>query len=67
MSLKDIGLPSPFEELKELEAKLTQATELIEEMREALECNESFHRLGGIDDCEPCKALAAYKKWKENK
>lgn len=25
---------------------------------EALKCNETFHRLGGIDDCEPCKALS---------
>ena len=29
---------------------------------EALECNETFHRLGGIDDCEPCKAKAQLRK-----
>ena len=29
---------------------------------EALKCNETFHRLGGIDDCEPCKALAKIDK-----
>lgn len=23
-----------------------------------LKCNETFHRLGGLDDCDPCKALA---------
>jgi len=22
----------------------------------ALECNKTFHSLGGLDDCEPCKA-----------
>jgi len=36
--------------IKELEAKLSIAVE-------ALKCNETFHRLGGIDDCEPCQAL----------
>lgn len=29
---------------------------------EALKCNETFHSLGGIDDCEPCKALAKIDK-----
>lgn len=23
---------------------------------DALKCNETFHRLGGIDDCDPCLA-----------
>jgi hypothetical protein len=31
------------------------------ECMEALECNTTFHRLGGIDDCEPCKALDRLK------
>lgn len=30
----------------------------LEVALEALECNITFHRLGGIDDCEPCKAKA---------
>ena len=34
----------------ELETKLSIAVS-------ALKCNETFHRLGGIDDCEPCQAL----------
>lgn len=38
------------EKIKELEAKLSIAVG-------ALKCNETFHRLGGIDDCEPCQAL----------
>ncbi len=29
---------------------------------EALKCNETFHRLGGIDDCDPCKALAEIRE-----
>lgn len=34
------------------------AIRLISALRKALwalECNTSFHRLGGIDDCDPCK------------
>lgn len=30
---------------------------LIKELADAIEsipCNETFHRLGGIDDCDPC-------------
>lgn len=37
---------------------LTELTALLKECRELLECNKTFHRLGGIDDCEPCKMKA---------
>lgn len=58
--------------LKKLEANLAEyeiheddIAKLIAAVRvlsEALKCNETFHRLGGIDDCEPCKALAEAKR-----
>lgn len=37
--------------------KITSLTKSLEVAVEALKCNQTFHRLGGIDDCEPCKAL----------
>jgi hypothetical protein len=45
--------------------KDTERKNLIEALRRAvgaLKCNETFHRLGGIDDCEPCFALAEVDK-----
>ncbi len=48
------GHPYTFDELQ-------QAIAVIEKLKEALEaigCNETFHRLGGIFDCDSCKALA---------
>lgn len=35
---------------------------LIEFLPHALECNETFHRLGGLDDCEPCKMRLRLEK-----
>ena len=32
-------------------------TRVVRELVGALKCNETFHRLGGIDDCKPCLAL----------
>lgn len=40
---------------------------MLEEATKALEkigCNETYHRLGGIDDCVRCKALAKIKEMK---
>lgn len=37
-------------EIEHLKSKLKVAASLIK-------CNETFHRLGGIDDCEPCLFL----------
>lgn len=34
---------------------------LLLQMKSALKCNETFHRLGGIDDCDQCLALKAYE------
>lgn len=45
-----IDLEKASNKIKEPEAKLEIAVS-------ALKCNETFHRLGGIDDCEPCQAL----------
>lgn len=45
------GLNYHADRLAPLHAALIEAVE-------ALKCNETFHRLGGLDDCEPCKALA---------
>ena len=42
--------------------KLAPLHAVLLEAVEALKCNETFHRLGGIDDCEPCKALAKIDK-----
>ena len=44
--------------VKELEKDLARERDICGVLRAALKCNETFHRLGGIDDCEPCKALA---------
>lgn len=33
--------------------KLVKALRVLDN---ALKCNETFHSLGGIDDCEPCLA-----------
>ena len=44
--------------VKELEKDLARERDICGVRRAALKCNETFHRLGGIDDCEPCKALA---------
>lgn len=40
----------------EVMTDLRRCLEIIKVLSEALSCNETFHRLGGIDDCEPCKA-----------
>ena len=37
-------------------AQMIWAVKALEIAVEALKCNEIFHDLGGIDDCEPCKA-----------
>jgi hypothetical protein len=44
--------------IRNIERELTREREICGVLRAALKCNETFHRLGGIDDCEPCKALA---------
>lgn len=44
-------------EIAELRRKLDLAVESLEKIG----CNETYHRLGGIDDCERCKALAKIK------
>jgi len=49
-----IGALNP-EQVKKLIAALVVA-------EGAMECNESFHRLGGIDDCEPCKARKSMRE-----
>lgn len=36
---------------------------ILLEMVEALECNETFHRLGGIDDCKPCLAKGKFEEF----
>jgi hypothetical protein len=36
-----------------------------EKLRAQVKCNETYHRLGGIDDCEPCKALASFDVYKK--
>lgn len=47
-------MSAEIEQLKkendQLKSKLKVAASLIK-------CNETFHRLGGIDDCEPCLFL----------
>lgn len=40
---------------------------MLEEAESALNkigCNETYHRLGGIDDCVRCKALVKIKEMK---
>ena len=37
--------------------ELDRLIEVEKVLRGALKCNETFHRLGGIDDCDPCLAL----------
>jgi hypothetical protein len=59
-------MPRLYEHIDRVElwsmAKVAERSELrrladaLEVMDEALTCNETFHNLGGIDDCEPCKA-----------
>jgi hypothetical protein len=39
-------------------AEVEKLLRIIEKLSGALKCNETFHSLGGIDDCEPCKAQA---------
>jgi hypothetical protein len=36
---------------------------LLLEMVDALECHQSFHRLGGIDDCKPCLAKRKFERF----
>lgn len=48
-----------------LKDQLTATREMCERLSKQIICNITFHELGGIDDCEPCKALAAYEKFKK--
>ncbi len=41
------------------DAAITQST-VVKGLVDALECNKTFHSLGGLDDCEPCKSKNAY-------
>jgi len=51
-AIKKLGadLTEKDAEIEQLKSKLKVAASLIK-------CNETFHRLGGIDDCEPCLFL----------
>lgn len=53
----DMLLQEPLDHMARTHALVMAMVECME----ALECNTTFHRLGGIDDCEPCKALDRLK------
>jgi hypothetical protein len=38
---------------------------LLVEVYNSLECNMTFHRLGGLDDCEPCKLKLKLEQFTE--
>lgn len=46
---------------------IPRLVQMLEVAMGALKCNETFHRLGGIDDCEPCKAQAQINRIAEGK
>lgn len=46
--------------------RLKKQCDVMRSALEKLECNETFHRLGGIDDCERCKALAEVAKLEQS-
>lgn len=66
--LKGIVKKAAYSENTRLTPILTALIDENEKLRGALsglekeghlKCNQTFHRLGGIDDCEPCKATEA--------
>lgn len=52
----EYDLPTPFKAMKHQHAQNAWAFEALEIAVDALKCNETFHSLGGIDDCDPCLA-----------
>lgn len=53
------GMKNDYVDGRQFEnARLASLHAALIEAVEALKCNETFHHLGGLDDCEPCKALA---------
>lgn len=46
-----------YEDQRVENARLAPIHKALRKCVAALKCNKTFHRLGGIDDCEPCTAL----------
>lgn len=55
MSTLEDNYKRSCDELAKAKEALNTANALLYRSYKLLDCNLSFHRLGGIDDCEPCK------------